>query len=263
MVVSTRAGNAFAALASSDDSEDAPAESVAPATTHPKREKKRKRKRCAVSTFTSIGDGDEAAPPAPERRLKRKRRRVTGNTADETRNIDEEEGSCQLASAPTNTPPKQHEHPSASAQPSETGTKRTLPGGVVTEVTRAALPGSPIAKDGLEVKLNYVGYLPNKDMKRFDRGDIDYVVGDGSMIRGFDAGVVGMAVGEKRTIKIPSKMGYGKKGKKPKVPPHSDLVMDVVLVQCGIQWNNNMKYSSMSQDRREAAKRRGKKPKSS
>jgi len=147
--------------------------------------------------------------------------------------------------------------------PDPVGTKRNLPGGVVTEVIQAAPPGARVARMGVEVRLNYVGSLPKKENRRFDRGDIDFILGDGSMIRGFDAGVVGMGVGEKRKLFIPSNMGYGKKGKKPKVPPDSDLIFDMVLVQAGIKWGgDDKKKSAMSQERREKAKRRGKKSKS-
>mmetsp|Transcript_1123 Transcript_1123/g.2472 ORF Transcript_1123/g.2472 Transcript_1123/m.2472 type:complete len:278 (-) Transcript_1123:470-1303(-) len=147
----------------------------------------------------------------------------------------------------------------ASSAASGEGLKKTLPGGVVIETTRAAPPGAKKAVTGDVVKLLYEGKLPLKEMKTFDKGDIDFVLGDGSMVVGFERGVNGMLVGERRTIYIPAKFGYGKKGKKPKVPPNSDLVFDVILTSAGTDWTD-MTFKNMSVQRREKAKRRGKKP---
>merc|ERR1712151_923561 len=96
----------------------------------------------------------------------------------------------------------------------------------------------------------------------FDRGDIDFILGDGSMVAGFDRGVFGMRVGERRLIYVPSKLGYGKKGKKPRIPPHADLWFDVSLTSAGCDWTD-MRMSAMTANRREAKKRRNKKPKQS
>lgn len=148
--------------------------------------------------------------------------------------------------------------------PAAAGCKRTLPGNITTEVMRAAEPGARVAAKGDVVKLLYEGRLPGKKDKSFDKGDIDFVLGDGSMVVGFDCGVAGMAVGERRVIFIPSKFGYGKKGKKPKVPPNSDLVFDVILTYAGCDWTDMTRaHANMSVQRREAAKRRGKKPRKS
>mmetsp|Transcript_118085 Transcript_118085/g.376493 ORF Transcript_118085/g.376493 Transcript_118085/m.376493 type:complete len:281 (-) Transcript_118085:211-1053(-) len=152
----------------------------------------------------------------------------------------------------------------AVAGPAAAGTKRILEGGVTTEVTRPGKEGAKVAGKGDVVKMLYEGKLPGKKMKSFDKGDIDFVLGDGSMVVGFDRGVFGMAVGERRSIFIPSKYGYGKKGKKPKVPPNSDLVFDVILASVGADWQDmTYKHNCMPVQRREAAKRRGKKAKRS
>ncbi len=99
-------------------------------------------------------------------------------------------------------------------------------------------------------------------MKIFEKGsDIDFILGDNSMVDGFDRGVCGMAVGERRTIFIPWRCGYGKKGKKPKIPPCADLLFDVILTSAGADWID-MTYKHMTSHRREERKRRGKKGKS-
>merc|ERR1712039_379936 len=126
--------------------------------------------------------------------------------------------------------------------------------------------GAVITRPGHVVRLMYEGRLPAKNGKRFDAGQIDFVLGDGSMVPGFDIGVRGMAVGESRLIRIPWRMGYGKKGKKPKVPPCSDLEFSVVLTHSGIDWGTSQDLkdrTAVSKQRREAMRRRGRKPRPS
>lgn len=170
------------------------------------------------------------------------------------------------AAATEATPAKQAQQLASSAQdeaPLPAGTTRTLQGGVTIKVIRAAPQGATVARHGCEVKLLYEGSLPNKKGLRFDAGEIDFLLGDGTMLRGFAMGVVGMHVGERRLIHIPWRLGYGKKGKPPKIPPMSDLDFDASLVFCGVDWEHRIsdKRSDMSNKRREAGKRRGKKPK--
>lgn len=68
-------------------------------------------------------------------------------------------------------------------------------------------------KNGDTVKVHYHGRLT--DGTTFDssegREPLEFEVGSGSVIAGFDTGVTGMAVGEKRTIQIPVDQAYGPK----------------------------------------------------
>lgn len=91
------------------------------------------------------------------------------------------------------------------------------------------------AKAGDHVVTNYTGWLPNgtKFDASYDRGEpLDFTLGAGQMIRGWDVGVVGMKVGGKRRLVIPPGLSYGKQGRGP-IPPMSTLVFDIELV--GIQ----------------------------
>ncbi|MBB6462507.1 FKBP-type peptidyl-prolyl cis-trans isomerase [Flammeovirga kamogawensis] len=78
-----------------------------------------------------------------------------------------------------------------------------------------------VAQKGHKVKVHYVGTL--NDGSQFDssveRGEpIEFKVGAGQMIPGFDAAVEGMTVGDKKTVNIPSDQAYG--------PAREDLIIE-------------------------------------
>jgi FKBP-type peptidyl-prolyl cis-trans isomerase FkpA len=98
------------------------------------------------------------------------------------------------------------------------------------------------AATGSHVLVNYTGWLysataaGNKGTQ-FDtsvgRGSYELIVG-GNVIPGFSQGVTGMKVGGKRTVVIPSVLGYGSAGAQG-IPPNADLVFDIELVKvCGV-----------------------------
>ncbi|KAJ8377257.1 hypothetical protein AAFF_G00264850 [Aldrovandia affinis] len=58
----------------------------------------------------------------------------------------------------------------------------------------------------------------------------DAYVGQGELIKGLEEGVLGMCVGEKRTVIIPPFLAYGEKGYGTEIPPQATLVFDVLLV---------------------------------
>ena len=68
-------------------------------------------------------------------------------------------------------------------------------------------------KNGDKVKVHYHGKLTNGET--FDssegRAPLEFEVGKGMVIKGFDDGVTGMVIGEKRTINIPVDDAYGPK----------------------------------------------------
>ena len=65
--------------------------------------------------------------------------------------------------------------------------------------------------------------------KQFDAGDITFRLGAGEVIKGWDLGVAGMRVGERCKLVVPPKLGYGKRGSPPEIPPDSTLCFDVTL----------------------------------
>jgi len=89
------------------------------------------------------------------------------------------------------------------------------------------------AISGKTVSVHYTGWLT--DGKKFDssvdRGTpFSFSLGKGQVIRGWDEGVKGMKVGEKRKLTIPSDMGYGARGAGNVIPPNATLVFEVELL---------------------------------
>mmetsp|Transcript_2916 Transcript_2916/g.8465 ORF Transcript_2916/g.8465 Transcript_2916/m.8465 type:complete len:177 (-) Transcript_2916:10-540(-) len=86
-----------------------------------------------------------------------------------------------------------------------------------------------VAQKGDEVSMSYVGTL-EADGSRFDAGtNFRFTLGAGDVIKGWDRGIIGMRVGGRRKLVVPSKLGYGKKGSAPEIPPNATLLFDVTL----------------------------------
>ncbi len=87
------------------------------------------------------------------------------------------------------------------------------------------------AKAGDKVYVHYTGMLP--DGKVFDtssgRAPIDFTLGRGQVIEGWDKGIAGMKVKGSRKLVIPPKLAYGDRGVPPAIPATAHLIFDVVL----------------------------------
>lgn len=88
------------------------------------------------------------------------------------------------------------------------------------------------AKNGDSVKVHYTGKLVSGE--QFDssagREPLEFTVGAGQMIKGFDAAIPGMAVGDKKTINIPAAEGYGERSEEAVIPfPKENVPADMKL----------------------------------
>jgi peptidylprolyl isomerase len=102
-------------------------------------------------------------------------------------------------------------------------------------VTKEIVKGTGAeAKTGSAVAVNYVGAL-YKTGKVFDASwkrnePFTFTLGKGQVIPGWEQGVVGMKVGGRRELIIPSALGYGAKGSPPSIPPNETLIFIVDLL---------------------------------
>jgi len=64
-----------------------------------------------------------------------------------------------------------------------------------------------------------------------ERGSpINFILGNGQVIKGWDEGIQQLNVGSKARLIIPSDLGYGDRGYPPVIPPKSELIFDVEVV---------------------------------
>ncbi|AKT39075.1 FKBP-type peptidyl-prolyl cis-trans isomerase [Chondromyces crocatus] len=128
-------------------------------------------------------------------------------------------------------------------EPEPDPSRPAIPAAVVAEPEPADLIKEDVvvgtgaeAKDGDRVRVHYTGRL-KKNNAQFDssveREPLEFTLGKGEVIKGWDEGVAGMKVGGKRKLTIPSRLGYGENGSPPKIPGKATLVFDVELLGIG------------------------------
>ena len=118
----------------------------------------------------------------------------------------------------------------------------STPTGPQLEIVERVVGKGREAGAGSLVRVNYTGWF-HKPLsatgkgKKFDssldngRDPLEFRLGAGQVIKGWDQGVAGMKVGGKRTLIIPSQLAYGKRGAPGgMIPPDTDLIFDVELL---------------------------------
>jgi FKBP-type peptidyl-prolyl cis-trans isomerase FkpA len=131
--------------------------------------------------------------------------------------------------------------PAAPAAPVVVGSATPGPAAEQLIITDTVVGTGKEATVGATVYMHYSGWLyrplaKNMHGKLFDssipRGEpLDFVLGAGRVIKGWDQGIKGMKVGGKRTLIIPSELAYGSRPSPgSNIPPNSALIFDVELV---------------------------------
>ena len=91
------------------------------------------------------------------------------------------------------------------------------------------------ASAGDDVLVHYVGWLA-EGLRQFDssrarRDPLDFALGAGDVIKGWDEGIAGMRVGGKRRLTIPPALAYAEHGCGGVIPPQATLVFEVELLE--------------------------------
>lgn len=116
----------------------------------------------------------------------------------------------------------------------QTNTMQDLEGVKITILQEGA---GEVAKAGDNVSMNYTGTLI--DGKAFDSntdpafGHVQpfiFTLGAGQVIPGWDSGLVGMKVGEKRRLEIAPEQAYGASGVGDVIPPNATLIFEVEML---------------------------------
>lgn len=111
-------------------------------------------------------------------------------------------------------------------------------------ITQDTVEGTgAVAENGQHLKMHYTGWIyePNLETKKgtqfdssIDRGTpFEFQLGAGQVIKGWDQGIVGMKVGGKRTLIIPAALAYGERGAGGVIPPNTNLLFEVELLDNG------------------------------
>jgi peptidylprolyl isomerase len=107
-----------------------------------------------------------------------------------------------------------------------------LPSGLQYEDLEAGEGDS--AAPGMLATVHYTGWL--EDGTKFDSSldsgqPFSFTLGAGDVIQGWDEGLIGMKVGGKRRLVIPSNLAYGTSGAGNVIPPNATLIFEVELLE--------------------------------
>lgn len=101
------------------------------------------------------------------------------------------------------------------------------------EIEEVKVGTGSAVKSGDIVTVHYLGTLLDgtKFDSSYDRGEpFTTTIGTGAVIKGWDEGLIGMQIGGKRKLTIPSSLGYGDTGAGRIIPPGAGLIFEIELV---------------------------------
>jgi len=113
------------------------------------------------------------------------------------------------------------------------GEPELKPSGLKVEYISKPDPCDKVARNGDVLTMHYTGTLI--DGKKFDSSldrnePFKFQIGVGQVIKGWEEGVLGMCVGEKRQLIVPPELGYGEQGAGDIIPGGATLYFDIELI---------------------------------
>ena len=126
---------------------------------------------------------------------------------------------------------KRRRTPASSAATKPKPAAITTPSGLIYQITKTGT--GPQLKKGERVVAHYTGMLTNGvkfDSSRDQNEPIEFRLGVGQVIKGWDEGFSNLRVGDHAILVIPANLAYGSKGAGNVIPPDSTLIFVVEVV---------------------------------
>jgi hypothetical protein len=120
------------------------------------------------------------------------------------------------------------------AEPTKVGEPAKRASGLVYETLKQGT--GPRAKSGDTVTIHCIASIEN-DKPFFSTREanrpVTFELGDGRLIQGWNEGIAGMEIGERRKLTVPPNLAYGALGRLPVIPPNGTLTLDVEVLALG------------------------------
>lgn len=132
-----------------------------------------------------------------------------------------------------NRPPTNAGAPSASNTSHDPAPTVVLDNGLEIQEIALGAEQAPVASRGHVVAINYTGWLEDGKTvidSTHGRAPLQFQLGEGTVLKGWDLGIPGMRLGGKRRLKLPPALAFGSR-EFGAVKPDSTLVFEVELVK--------------------------------